>query len=239
MVSTLQILISLLAVIAAVGVASKRSKVPAAILLVVTGVVLALIPGLPAIELAPQLVLLLILPPIIYMSAVAMSWREFRFNLRPIVLLAFGSVIFTTVAIAAACPWLLVFPWPVGFVLGAGFSPADGGGPLSIARRMQLPGASWSFSKARAGGNDATALILYRFAVGVVSYGAFSFSQAAGLFGAIVVGEILWGIGVGWLMLRLRARSPIPASRSPSRFSPPFWPIGRRSISAAPACSPP
>ena len=100
MVATLQILISLLAVIAAVAVASKRLKVPPAILLVVTGVALALIPGLPKIELAPQLVLLLILPPIIYMSAVAMSWREFRFNLRPIVLLAFGSVIFTTVAIA-------------------------------------------------------------------------------------------------------------------------------------------
>ena len=83
MVATLQILISLLAVIAAVGVAAKRLKLPPAILLVVTGVVLALIPGLPRIELAPELVLLLVLPPIIYSSAVAMSWREFRFNLRP------------------------------------------------------------------------------------------------------------------------------------------------------------
>jgi monovalent cation/hydrogen antiporter len=204
MVSTLQILISLLAVIAAVGVASKRSKVPSAILLVVTGVVLALIPGLPAIELAPQLVLLLILPPIIYMSAVAMSWREFRFNLRPIVLLAFGSVIFTTVAIAAAFHWLLGFPWAVGFVLGAIVSPPDAVAPLSIARRMQLPRRILVILEGEGLVNDATALILYRFAVGVVSYGVFSFSQAAGLFGAIVVGEILWGIGVGWMMLRLR-----------------------------------
>ena len=204
MVSTLQILISLLAVIAAVGVASKRSKVPPAILLVVTGVVLALIPGLPAIELAPQLVLLLILPPIIYMSAVAMSWREFRFNLRPIVLLAFGSVIFTTVAIAAAFHWLLGFPWAVGFVLGAIVSPPDAVAPLSIARRMQLPRRILVILEGEGLVNDATALILYRFAVGVVSYGVFSFSQAAGLFAAIVVGEILWGIGVGWMMLRLR-----------------------------------
>ena len=184
MVSTLQILISLLAVIAAVGVASKRSKVPSAILLVVTGVVLALIPGLPAIELAPQLVLLLILPPIIYMSAVAMSWREFRFNLRPIVLLAFGGVVFTTVAIAAAFHWVLGFPWAVGFVLGAIVSPPDAVAPLSIARRMQLPRRILVILEGEGLVNDATALILYRFAVGVVSYGVFSFSQAAGLFTA-------------------------------------------------------
>ena len=139
MVSTLQILISLLAVIAAVGVASKRSKVPSAILLVMTGVVLALIPGLPAIGLAPELVLLVVLPPIIYSSAVAMSWSEFRFNLRPITLLAVGSVIFTTVAVAAATHWLLGVSWPVGFVLGAIVSPPDAVAPLSIARRMQLP----------------------------------------------------------------------------------------------------
>ncbi|HEY2110590.1 MAG TPA: cation:proton antiporter, partial [Dongiaceae bacterium] len=164
----------------------------------------ALIPGLPKIELAPQLVLLLILPPIIYMSAVAMSWREFRFNLRPIVLLAFGSVIFTTVAIAAAFHWLLGFPWAVGFVLGAIVSPPDAVAPLSIARRMQLPRRILVILEGEGLVNDATALILYRFAVGVVSYGVFSFSQAAGLFGAIVVGEILWGIGVGWMMLRLR-----------------------------------
>src|SRR6478736_9846164 len=119
MVATIQILISLLAVIAAVAVLAKKLKIPPAILLVVTGVVLALIPGLPPITLAPQLVLLLILPPIIYMSAVAMSWREFRFNLRPIVLLAFGGVIFTTCAVAAAAHYVLALPWGTGFLLGA------------------------------------------------------------------------------------------------------------------------
>ena len=106
-----------------------------------TGVVLALIPGLPTVELAPEFVLLLVLPPIIYPSAVAMSWREFRFNLRPISLLAVGCVLFTTIAVAAASHWLLGFPWPVGFVLGAIVSPPDAVAPLSIARRMQLPQA--------------------------------------------------------------------------------------------------
>ena len=117
MISTIQILIVLLAVIAAVAVLARRLKVPPAILLVLTGVVLALVPGLPAPELAPELVLLLVLPPIIYSSAVAMSWREFRFNLRPISLLAVGCVVFTTVATAAACHFLLGLAWPVGFAV--------------------------------------------------------------------------------------------------------------------------
>ena len=169
-----------------------------------TGVVLALMPGLPTVELAPELVLLMVLPPVIYSSAVAMSWREFRFNLRPISLLAVGCVVFTTVAVAAATHWLLGLPWPVGFVLGAIVSPPDAVAPLSIARRMQLPRRILVILEGEGLANDATALILYRFAVAAVSVGAFSLGQAAGTFVAIVVGEIVWGIGVGWLMLRLR-----------------------------------
>src|SRR6202047_1808009 len=125
MIGQIQILVLLLVVTAAVGVAAKRLQVPPSILLVVTGVALALVPGLPTVRLAPELVLLLILPPIIYASAVAMSWREFRFNLRAISLLAVGCVAFTTVAVAAATHWLLGLAWPVGFVLGAIVSPPD------------------------------------------------------------------------------------------------------------------
>ena len=102
MTSTLQILVLLLAVIAAVAVMAKRLQIPPSILLVLTGVILALIPGLPPVNLAPHFMLLFVLPPIVYSSAVAMSWREFRFNLRPISLLAVGCVLFTTLAVAAA-----------------------------------------------------------------------------------------------------------------------------------------
>ena len=204
MIPTIQILLVLLAVIAVVAVVSARLKIPSAILLVLTGVVLALVPDLPTVELAPTLVLLLVLPPVIYSSAVAMSWREFRFNLRPISLLAVGCVAFTAVAIAAATHWLLGFGWPVGFVVGAIVSPPDAVAPLSIARRMQIPRRILVILEGEGLANDATALILYRFAVAAVSVGVFSFDQAAGMFAAIVVGEILWGIGVGWVMLRLR-----------------------------------
>jgi monovalent cation/hydrogen antiporter len=204
MTSTVQILVVLLVVVAAVAVIAAQLKIPSAILLVLTGVILAVVPGLPVVELAPELVLLLVLPPILYTSAVAMSWREFRFNLRPITLLAFGCVVFTTVAVAAAAHWLLGLAWPVGFVLGAIVSPPDAVAPLAIARRLQIPRRILVILEGEGLVNDATALILYRFAVAAVSVGVFSFGEAAGLFAVIVVGEIVWGIGVGWLMLRLR-----------------------------------
>jgi CPA1 family monovalent cation:H+ antiporter len=204
MISTIRILVLLLLVISAVAVAARRLKIPAAILLVLTGIVLALIPGLPRLELAPEIALLVVLPPLIYSSAVAMSWREFKFNLRPISLLAIGCVLFTTVTVAAASRWLLGFSWPVGFVLGAIVSPPDAVAPLSIARRMCLPKRILVILEGEGLANDATALILYRFSVTAVSAGAFSLGPAFGTFALILVGEILWGIGVGWLMLRLR-----------------------------------
>jgi CPA1 family monovalent cation:H+ antiporter len=204
MISTLQLLILLLVVVAAVAVLAVRLRVPPAILLVLTGVALALIPGLPSVELAPELVLLLVLPPLIYSSAVAMSWREFRFNLRPISLLAVGCVAFTTIAVAAAAHWLLNLAWPVGFVLGAIVSPPDAVAPLAIARRLEIPRRILVVLEGEGLANDATALVLYRFAVAAVSAGIFSFSEAVSTFAIIVAGEIVWGIGAGWLMLRLR-----------------------------------
>jgi CPA1 family monovalent cation:H+ antiporter len=153
---------------------------------------------------APEFVLLLVLPPIIYWSAVAMSWREFKFNLRPISFLAVGAVLFTTGAVAAAAHWLLGLPWAVGCVLGAIVSPPDAVAPLAIARRMRMPRRLLVILEAEGLGNDATALILYRFAVAAVSLGTFSLLEAAGTFAAIVAGEIVWGLGIGWMMLRLR-----------------------------------
>jgi CPA1 family monovalent cation:H+ antiporter len=189
---TVQILILLLTVIAAVSVVALRLKIPPAILLVVSGVALALVPGLPIVKLAPDFVLLFVLPPIIYASAVEMSWSAFKSNLRPISLLAVGCVFFTTTLTAAVSHWVLGFSWPVGFVLGA------------IARGMQPPRRLLLILEGEGLANDASALILYRLAVAAVSVGAFSLSQAAAMFAAIIVGEILWGIVVGWLMLRLR-----------------------------------
>lgn len=204
MAATIQTFLLLLAVLAVAAVAARRLKVAPSILLVIAGVALALVPDLPRIELAPELVLLGILPPLIYSAGVAMSWREFRFNLRPITLLAFGCVIFTTCAVAGAAHWLLGLPWGVAFVLGAIVAPPDVVAPLAIARRLGLPRRLVVVLEGEGLANDATALILYRFAVIAVSTGVFSWQSAAGTFAAIVVGEIAYGIGVGWLSLHLR-----------------------------------
>ena len=204
MTSVILTMLFLLAVLVLVAVGAQRFKLPPSILLVIAGVILALIPGLPAIELAPELVLLVLLPPLIYSAGVSMSWREFCFNLRPITLLAFGCVIFTTAAVATAMHYLLGWPWSVAFVLGAIVSPPDVVAPLAIARRLHLPRRILVVLEGEGLANDATALILYRFAVLAVTAGSFSFPQAAGTFALIVVGEVLYGIGVGWLSLRLR-----------------------------------
>ena len=203
-ITTIQLLVGLLIVVSVVAFVSNRLKIPHAILLVIVGVALALVPGLPTLELAPEFVLLIVLPPVIYSSAVAMSWKEFRFNLRPISLLAVGCVAFTAAAAAAATHWLLGFPWAVGFVLGAIISPPDAIAPLSVARRMHLPRRLLVVLEGEGLANDATALILYRFAVGAVSLGVFSLGKATETFAIIVVSEIVWGLAVGWLMLRLR-----------------------------------
>jgi CPA1 family monovalent cation:H+ antiporter len=204
MTAIIEIIMGLLAVLVLVAVIAQRLEIAPSILLVAAGIALALVPGLPPIELAPELVLLVLLPPLIYSAGVSMSWREFRFNLRPITLLAFGAVIFTTAAVAAAVHYLLGWPWPVAFLLGAIVAPPDVVAPLAIARRLGLPRRLLVVLEGEGLANDATALILYRFAVVAISTGTFSLGKAGGTFVMIVVGEIAYGIAAGWLSLRLR-----------------------------------
>ena len=207
---TLQTLLLLLAVMVIVAVVARRLNTAPSILLVIAGIALALVPGVPRITLAPELVLLGILPPLIYSAGVAMSWREFCFNLRPIALLAVGCVVFTACAVAALAHWVLGMPFGVGFVLGAIVAPPDVVAPLAIIRRLGIPRRLVVVLNGEGTANDATALILYRFAVAAVGTGFFSLGQAAGTFVLIIVGEISYGIAIGWLSLRLRrwARDP-------------------------------
>jgi monovalent cation/hydrogen antiporter len=204
MTAIIQTLLLLIAALVVVAIAARRLNVAPPILLVTAGILLAVIPGLPRMELAPELVLLGILPPLVYSAGVAMSWREFRFNLRPIALLAFGYVVFTTCAVAATAHWLLGMPLGVAFVLGAIVSPTDAVAPVSIMRQIGVPRRLVVILEGEGLANDATALILYRFAVAATGTGLFSLGQAAGTFVLIVIGEIAYGIGIGWLSLRLR-----------------------------------
>jgi Na+/H+ antiporter len=204
MTAEVQTVLFMLAVLAAVAVAARRFNIAPSILLVVAGLGVALVPRLPQVTLAPEFALLVLLPPLIYSAGVAMSWREFRFNLRPITLLAFGCVIFTTCAVAATAHYLLHFGWAVGFLLGAIISPTDVVAPLAIARQLGVPRRIIVVLEGEGLANDATALVLYRFAVAAVATGSFSLEKASGEFLLIVIGEIIYGLAVGWLSLRLR-----------------------------------
>src|SRR5258707_5355147 len=182
MVSTIQLFVGLLVVISIITFIAVRLKVPASILLVLAGVGLGLPPALPNVELSPEVVLLLVLPPIIYSASVAMSWNEFRSSLRPISLLAVRCVVFRASAVAAAAHYWMGFSWQLGFVLGAIVSPPDAVAPLSVARRLHLPRRIVVILEGEGIANDATALILYRFAVAAVMGGAFSLAHAVGDF---------------------------------------------------------
>src|SRR5579871_4839040 len=199
-----QIFLLLLAVLAGIALLARRINIAPAILLLLAGTALAFVPGAPAVELPPELVLLVVLPPLIYSASVAMSWREFKYNLRPIILLAVGCVIFTAAAVAAATHYLIGLPWNVGFLLGAIVAPPDAVAPLAIARRLGIPRRILVVLEGEGLANDATALILYRFAVIAIASGAFSLPEAAGMFASIIVGEALFGAAVGWLSLRAR-----------------------------------
>jgi Na+/H+ antiporter len=205
-----QIFLILLAVLAGTALLARRINVAPAILLLLVGIALAFAPGMPALELPPELILLVVLPPLIYSASVAMSWREFKYNLRPIILLSVGCVIFTACAVAAATHYLIGLPWSIGFLLGAIVAPPDVVAPLAIARKLGMPRRILVVLEGEGLANDATALILYRFAVAAISTGIFSLPEAAGSFAAIVVSEMLFGAAVGWISLRVRhwARDP-------------------------------
>src|SRR5262249_35677630 len=119
-------------------------------------------------------------------------------------LLAVGCVVFTTCAVAAVAHWLLGMPPAGGFVLGAIVSPPDVVAPISIVRRLGVPRRLVIVLAGGGPATDRTPLMLYRFAVAAVGSGVFSLSEAAGEFALIVIGEIAYGIGLGWLSLRLR-----------------------------------
>jgi CPA1 family monovalent cation:H+ antiporter len=236
------ILVFILVTVAVVAIVANRTRIPAAILLVLVGLVLSVTPGLPPVELSPQLVLLLVVPPLIYSAGVAMSWREFRHNIRSISLLAFGGVTFTTAAVAAVVHLLLGWDWSVGFVLGAIIAPPDEVAPLAIARRLGLPRRTMVVIEGEGLANDATALILYRFAVAAVALGTFSFGSAVLIFVAIIGGEIAFGLAVGFASLRLRRWAKDPRVEIILSLLTPFaayWPpeeLGGSGVLATVVC---
>jgi CPA1 family monovalent cation:H+ antiporter len=203
------ILICLVAV-GLLAIAARRIRIPYPILLTVGGVVLALIPGLPAIHLEPELVFNLFLPPLIYPAAVYTSWRDFRANLRPILLLAIGLVLFTMTATAFVFHYLTGLPVAVGFVFGAIISPPDAVAALAVTHNLRVPRKIVVILEGESLVNDATSFISFRFAVAAVMTGTFSLNAAALQFLFVAAGGVCVGLAAGWLATQLQKRLDDP-----------------------------
>src|SRR6266496_5272098 len=208
MPTTIILVFSLLIVIVVLATVATRLRLPYAILLVLAGLVLGFIPGLPTIELDPQLLLFLFLPPLIYSSAWLTSWREFRANLRPILLLSVGLVLVTTVVVAVVAH-LIGLPWTVSFVLGAVVSPTDAVAASATAQSFGLPRRLLTVIEGESMVNDATGLVVYRFAVAAVVTGSFSLVQASLQFVLVSAGGLLVGLVIGWPLAWLQDRKSV------------------------------
>jgi monovalent cation/hydrogen antiporter len=192
-------------------VLAQAVRVPYPILLVLGGLALGVVPGMPEIELPPDLVLVAVLPPLLYGAAFFTSLREFRANLKPIVLLAIGLVLLTMVLVAVVAHAVIPgLSWPVAFVLGAIVSPTDPTAATAIARRLGLPRRLLGVIEGESLVNDGTALVAYRYAVLAVVTGSFSLPSASGHFLLNVVGGIAVGVAVGWMIRQVRLRVDNP-----------------------------
>src|SRR6266705_2610484 len=198
MLNIIEMVMGLLAAVAALALLARKIPVPYPILLVLGGLGLALIPGLPQARLDPQLVFLVFLPPLLYPAALFTPWRDFRNNLRPIGLLAVGLVLFTTVGVGFLSHYFIEdLPLAAGFVLGAIISPPDAIAASAIAERLHIPRRILTILEGESLVNDATALVAFRFAVVAVTTGTFSLAHASGQFFIVGLGGILIGLAVG------------------------------------------
>ena len=209
------VLTLVLAVVIALLIVAEWARIPYPILLVLGGLGLALAPGVPEVDLDPELVLLILLPPVLYAAAFFTPLRELRRNLRPIGMLAVGLVLATMVGVALVAHAALGFGWAEAFVLGAIVSPTDPVAATAIARRLHVPARIVTIVEGESLINDGTALVAYKFAVAAVLTGSFSLIEASGDFVLTVVGGVAVGIAVGWLVAAVRRRldnSPPPTS---------------------------
>jgi Na+/H+ antiporter len=223
--------------VAAIG---RRLPIPTAILQVFGGVVMAFLPGANAFRVSPDLVFFVFLPPVLWAAAFFTSFRDFKANLRPIGLLAIGLVAATTAVVAIAAHALIPgIPWAAAVALGAIVSPPDAVAAESILKRLPIPSRIVNILLGESLVNDASALILYRGAVGALVLGSFSAGELVVRFFLDATAGICIGLVVGWLVVQAVRRSNDPLAETVLTILGPYlaW-IGAESfhVSAVLAC---
>src|SRR3954471_584751 len=188
------------------AVLARAIRLPYPILLVLGGVGIGFVPGVPDVHLDPDVVLLLFLPFLLYGAAFFSSLRDLRANVRPIGLLAIGLVVATMLTVAVIAHMVIGLSWPVSFVLGAVVSPTDPVAPSEILRRLEAPRRIVTVIEGESLINDWTALVLYKFAVAAVVTGSFSLLDAGGQFVLNGLGGVAIGLVVGRIIREVRRR---------------------------------
>src|SRR5262249_17178981 len=182
-------------------------RIPYPILLVLGGLAIGLMPGMPTVELRPELIFFGVLPPLLYGAAFFTSLRDLRATTRPIGLLALGLVVATTVGVAVvAHAFIDGLPWSSAFVLGAIVSPTDPLAATTIARRLGVPRKLVTIVEGESLVNDGTGLVLYRVAVAAVVTGSVSELRTGGLFIVTGAGGVAVGLASGGLVRQVRTR---------------------------------
>jgi CPA1 family monovalent cation:H+ antiporter len=198
----LQIILFLMLFAVALGWVARHFKFPYPIALVIGGGALGFFPRLPQPQFDPTFTLVLVLPPILYQAALLTSWREFKANIRPIGLLAIGLVLATTLTVGATLKLLIPdIPWAAAFVLGAIVSPPDAVAATTILSRLNIPRRVVTVLEGESLVNDASGLVIYKFAVAAVLTGVFSLWQASLEFVAVAAGGIVIGFVMGQLFV--------------------------------------
>jgi len=205
------LLLALMVAVAGLSVLARVVRVPYPILLVLGGLVLGFLPGMPAVELPPELVLVAFLPPLLYWAGFFASPRDLRADARAISMSAVGLVLATTAAVAVTAHSMVEgMIWPAAFALGAIVSPTDPLAASAIGRRLGVPRRLLTLLEGESLVNDATALVAYRIAVAAAVGGSFVAWQAGLRFVVGTAGGVAVGLLVGWLVAELRRRLDEP-----------------------------
>lgn len=199
---TFELILGLLACVVALSWLAERLRLPPATALLLGGTALAFIPGLPMISLDPELALVLFLPPLLMDGAYYTALGRFRRHLPGIISLAVGAVIFTTLVVGLVAHAILPqLPLAACFALGAIVSPPDAVAARAVLQRVTLPRRLSALLEGESLLNDASGLVLFRFAVAATLTGTFSLGSAAGNFVWLALGGVVVGAGVGAIWL--------------------------------------
>ena len=221
--SLVALILLLLAAIAALRALADRSGVPLPTLLVLGGLALALMPGLPQLALDPKTIFLIFIPPLLFWTAIQTSLRDLKRNLRPIVLLALWLVLLTMGVVAIVTHYLLpALPWALCFVLGAIVSPPDAVAVTASTRRLNMPRNALVILEGESLMNDATAIVAYQIALAAAVTGTFSLPHAGAELLFTGLGGSAIGVALGWCVgqVRLRMRRSPVVENTVSLLSP-------------------